>query len=62
VTHGKKSTCQCRSHRRLRFNPWVENRLEEEMARHSSIFAWEIPEQRRLAGYSPWGQKELDET
>ena len=30
------------------------------MATHSSILAWEIPEQRNLAGYSPWGCKELD--
>ena len=30
------------------------------MATHSSILAWEIPEQRSLAGYSPWGCKELD--
>ena len=58
----KESACQLGRSRRLGLDPWVENRLEEEMARHSSIFAWEIPEQRRLAGYSPWGQKELDET
>ena len=35
------------------------------MAIHSSTLAWEIPghgiqqEQRSLAGYSPWGHKEL---
>ena len=27
----------------------------------SSIFAWKIP-QRSLAGYSPWGRRELDTT
>ena len=33
------------------------------MATHSSILAWRIPfGQRRLAGYSPWGRKELDMT
>ena len=32
-----------------------EDSLEEEMAIHSSILAWEIHEQRSLAGYSPWG-------
>ena len=32
------------------------------MATHSSILAWEIPWQRSLVGYSPWGQKELDTT
>ena len=35
--------------------------LEEEMATHSSILAWEIPwTERSLAGYSSWGHKELD--
>ena len=34
-----------------------EDPLEKEMATHSNIFAWEIPWQRSLAGYSPWGQK-----
>ena len=34
------------------------------MATDSSIFAWEISwtEERNLAGYSPWGHKELDMT
>ena len=30
------------------------------MAPHSSILAGEAHGQRSLAGYSPWGQKELD--
>ena len=30
------------------------------MATHSSIHAWKIPWQRSLAGYNPWGRKELD--
>ena len=30
------------------------------MAAHFSICVWKIPEQRSLAGYSPWGHKELD--
>ena len=34
--------------------------LEKRMATHSSILAWRIPWQRSLAGYSPWGCKELD--
>ena len=33
------------------------NPLEEEMATHSSIFAWKVP--GTLVGYSPWGHKEL---
>ena len=37
----KKSACQCRRHG---FDPWVrKDPLEEEMATHSSILAWEIP-------------------
>ena len=39
-----------------------EDPLEEEMATHSSILAWKSYEQRSLAGYSPWGCKELDMT
>ena len=35
-----------------------EDPLEKEMATHSSILAWRIPGQRRLAGHSPWGCKE----
>ena len=31
-------------------------------ATHSSILAWRIPWTRSLAGYSPWGRKELDTT
>ena len=38
-----------------------EDPLEKEMATHPSILAWEIPwTERSLAGYSPWGRKELD--
>ena len=40
-----------------------EDPLEKEMATHSSILDWRIPqteEPGRL--YSPWGHKELDTT
>ena len=36
--------------------------LEKGMAIHSSILAWKSHGQRRLAGYSPWGRKQLDVT
>ena len=36
--------------------------LEKGMASHSSILAWRISGERSLAGYSPWGCKELDTT
>ena len=39
-----------------------EDPLEKETATHSSVPAWEIPEQRSLVGYSPWGHKESDKT
>ena len=36
-----------------------EDPLEEAMATHCSILAWEIPGQRSLAVYSPWGGKRV---
>ena len=45
----------------VRSQGW-ENSLEEEMATHSSILAWEIPGQRTLAGYSLWSCKEFKTT
>ena len=39
-----------------------EDLLEKELATHSSPCAWKIPYQLPLAGYSPWGRKELDMT
>jgi len=39
-----------------------EDPMQQEMASHSSILAWEIHGQRNLAGYSPWGRKESDTT
>ena len=37
-TKGEASACQCRTRKRCGFDP-----LEEGMATHSSILAWEIP-------------------
>ena len=42
--------------------PESESPLEEEMATHPSILAWESHGQRSVAGYSPWGRKESDTT
>ena len=39
-----------------------EDPLEKEMATHSSILAWRIPWTGSMAGYSPWGHKDLDMT
>ena len=32
------------------------------MATHFSILAWRIPWKRSVAGYGPWGHRELDMT
>ena len=34
-----------------------EDPLEEEMATHSRILAWEIPCTEEVEGYNPWGHK-----
>ena len=39
-----------------------EDPLEQELATHSSILAWKIPEQRNVVGQSPRGHKESDMT
>ena len=36
-----------------------EDSLEKEMAAHSSIIAWRIPD---IGAFSPWGRKESDTT
>ena len=36
-----------------------EDPLDKSLATHSSILAWR---RRSLAGYSPWGRKQLDMT
>ena len=64
----KESTCQGRRHRRLRFSLWGEK--ISELRRYPGvgndnllqILAWKIYRLRSLAGYSPWGCKELDES
>ena len=33
--------------------------LEKKMATHSRILAWEIPRERSLVGFRPWGHKRL---
>ena len=37
----------------------LEGLLEKEMAIHSNIFAWKIPQQRSLVGYSLWGHRRV---
>ena len=55
---GKESTC--RSSSRLGFDPWVGKMPWRRKWQPTPVF---LPEkfhgQRSLAGYSPWGHKEL---
>ena len=37
-----------------------ENSLEEGIATHSSVLAWEIPWSEEPGGLHPWGRKESD--
>ena len=39
-----------------------EDPLEKEIATHSSFLSGKVHGQKSLAGYSPWGFKELDTT
>ena len=39
-----------------------EDPLEEGMATHSSILAWQSHGEKRLVSYSPWGPKGSDTT
>ena len=54
---------QCRRCRKLGFDPWVRKIPWRWKWQPTSVFLpGESPEQRSLAGYSPWGCKELDVT
>ena len=57
---GKESACQCW---RCRFDPWVEKIPWRRKWQTTPVFLLgESHGQRSLAGYSPWGPKELDTT
>ena len=58
---GKESACQCRRHKRHRFNPWVGKIPWRRVWQPTSIFLFgEFNGKRSLVGYSPWGCKESD--
>jgi len=60
---GKESACQCRRHRRHRFNPWVRKISWRRKWQPTPVFLpGKSHGQRSLVGYSPWGLKELDMT
>ena len=57
---GKDSACQCQS---CRFNPWVGKIPWRRAWQHALTFLLgKFHGRRSLAGYSPWGHKELDAT
>jgi len=56
---GKEPACQCRRCKRDKFDHWVgEDPLEEEMATHSSTFAWRIPQTEEPGGATVHGVAE----
>ena len=57
----KKSTCQCRRYQRLGFVPWVRKIPWRRKWQPSPVFLpGKFHGQKILAGYSPWGRKELN--
>ena len=62
-TSGKEPVCQCRRRRKWRFNPWVRKIPWSKKWQPTPVFSpGESHGQRSLAGYSPWGLKELGTT
>ena len=59
-TSSKYSTCQCRRHRRCRFDPWVGKIPWRRKWQPTPVFLpAEFHGQRSLAGYSPWTQRRV---
>ena len=53
---GKESACQCRRQRRRGFDPWVRKiPLEEKLATHSSVLAWEMLQTEEPGGLQSMG-------
>ena len=60
---GKESTCQCRRCRRHGFDPCIGKIPWKRAWQATPVFLpGKSHGQRSLAGYSPWGRKELDTT
>ena len=58
---GKESSCQCRRHKRHRFNPWVRKMPWSRKQQPTPVLLLgKFHGQRNLVGYSPQGCKELD--
>ena len=51
---GKEPACQCRRHKRLALDPWVEKIPWRRARQPTPVFlSGECPGQRSLQGYSP---------
>ena len=60
---SKEPAGQCRSLKRDLFDPWVSKIPWRRKWHPTPVFLpREFHGQRSLAGYSPWGHKELDTT
>ena len=60
---GKDSACQCRRPMKCRINPWVEKISWRWKWQPTLVFLpGKFHGQKSLAGYSPWGHKEVDMT
>ena len=60
-TSGKEPICQCRRHKGCGFDPCVGKIPWRRAWQPTPVFLpGESHGQRSLAGYSPWGRKELD--
>ena len=60
---GVESACQCRRHKRQVFDPWVRNIPWRRKWQPTTVFlSGKSHGHRSLAGYNPWGCKELDTT
>ena len=58
-TSGKESACQCRRHKRFRFDPWARNIPWRRKWQVTPVFLpGNSQGQRRLEGYSSWSPKE----
>ena len=58
---SKESACQCRRRKKYGFDPWIRKIPWRRKWQATPVFLPEESQvQRRLAGYSPWGCKELD--
>ena len=62
-TSRKELVCQCRRHKKCRFDPWVKKIPWRRAWQPTPVFtSREFHEQRSLVGCSPYGHKEVDTT